>query len=355
MKKRKNIFKRNSLIVILTLILIVSLLGCSKSDEYATTDSMSKSDGANYLMDSDEEMAGAPMVDVVYSEDMATDTTSAVGESPNPDSGGADLSDRKIIETRNISMETLDFDATTKSVEDLVYNNLGYIESSNVTGKGYNQKNNEYNPRYAYFTLRVPAEYYEGFVDQLITYGYVTSNNVDQQDVTTQYMDLTARIETMEIQEERLLSLLETSAKLEDILELERELADVRYEIETNQSYLNGLDNRVRYSTVYLEVREVFEIVEIEEVPVTFTERISSGFSKSLNGVIDGIVDFVVWFVGNLPALVIWGLILFGLFIVIRRFFRKNQRPKDEKSKETNMLSNIDISKKNDNSNNDNN
>jgi hypothetical protein len=104
----------------------------------------------------------------------------------------------------------------------------------------------------------------------------------------------------------RFLSLLETSARLEDILELERELADVRYEIESYTTYLNDLDNKVKYSTVYLDIREVFEINEIEEVPVTFSERISSGFTKSLNGVIDGFGDFIVWFVGNLPALVIW-------------------------------------------------
>jgi hypothetical protein len=323
MKRIRNT-KKWVILLMGVLLILGSLLGCSSDKDYASDST------ADFGFDD----AMAPEVEMVEeeaSENRAASDGSAIGASEAGADGGADLSNRKIIEIRNIYMETLEFDTTTRMVEELLYNSLGYIETSNVTGKGYSSNNKEYDPRYAYFTLRVPAEYYEGFVEQLITYGYVVNNNVNKQDVTTQYLDLEARIETMEIQEERLLSLLEQSARLEDILELERELADVRYEIESYTTYLNDLDNKVRYSTVYLEISEVFEIVEFEEVPVTFGERISSGFSNSIESIVEGSKDFAVWFIGALPILVIWFAIIFGIYKAVRIFARK-LRKKPNKS-----------------------
>lgn len=315
--------------LILIVLVVVVLAGCSSSrDSDNSYDSGTMSTGssdskANYDYDM------APMEESVEYEmsmdDMAESPDVSVDVLGNQAEGqGADLSDRKIIETRDIYMETLEFDVVTRNVENLVYNNLGYIESSNVTGLGFNdEKNREYNPRYAYFTLRVPAEYYEGFVETLLTYGYVISNNVDKQDVTNQYMDLETRINTLLVQEERLLALLDQSARLEDIMELERELADVRYEIESYTSYLMELDNKVRYSTVYLEVREVFEIEEVEAVPVTFGERISSGFKDAWEGLVEGIQDFIVWFARNIFGLIIWLVILYVAFRGLRWLIRK--------------------------------
>jgi hypothetical protein len=304
------------IITILAAIMLLGsvFVGCSSgSDEYATeeyttTDSVSSS--ANRDMDESYDEAA---MDVMEAPETAGE---ALGNQAKGQ--GADLSDRKIIETRDIYMETLDFDITTRNVESLVYNNLGYIESSNVSGLGYDDGDKEYNPRYAHYTLRVPAEYYEGFVETLLTYGYVTNNNVNMQDVTAQFLDLEARIETLTIQEERLLALLDQSARLEDILELERELADVRYDIESYTTYLNELDNRVSFSTVYLEVREVFEIKEIEEAPVTFGERVGKGFKDAWEGLVEGLEDFVVWFANSVFGIIIWLVVLYILFRIIK-------------------------------------
>ena len=57
-------------------------------------------------------------------------------------------------------------------------------------------------------------------------------------------------MESLSLQEERLLDILEKAEKLTDVLELEQELADVRYQIETLTTTLNRYDQLISYSTV---------------------------------------------------------------------------------------------------------
>lgn len=77
----------------------------------------------------------------------------------------------------------------------------------------------------------------------------------------------------------------------------------------------------VSYATIYLSVREVKEYTPVAEQ--TLWEKISSGFLDSLKGLGTDIVNFFAWIVIKLPYLVVYGLILWGLGILIRRWRRR--------------------------------
>ena len=87
--------------------------------------------------------------------------------------------------------------------------------------------------------------------------GNVISSSRSQENVTTQYTDYEARLESLNIQEERLLAMLEESGDLESLIALESRLSEVRYEIESIERNLRNLDQRIAYSTVNLEIQEV--------------------------------------------------------------------------------------------------
>jgi hypothetical protein len=63
--------------------------------------------------------------------------------------------------------------------------------------------------------------------------GTITLNTITGDDVTDQYFDAQSRLSALRVQETRLLvELLEEAASLEDILDIEDRLSEVRYEIE---------------------------------------------------------------------------------------------------------------------------
>ena len=107
---------------------------------------------------------------------------------------------------------------------------------------------------------------------------------------------------------------------MSDLLEIESRLTDVYYELERYGSRLRTMDNQVSYATIYLSIQEVTEYTPVMEQ--TLWERISSGFLTSLKGLGNGIVNFFAWVIIKLPYLVVYGLILWGLIVLFRRWRR---------------------------------
>ena len=243
---------------------------------------------------------------------------------------GADLSNRKIIQNKYIYMETLKFEDTVLSVERLVNKYFGYIESSQITGVEINSKA-RYNNRWGNYRIRIPADSFEAFVAELVLTGNVLDNSNRMQDVTTQYLDLEARIHSLKVQEERLLELVAKGDDLEAILQIETKLADVRYQIETYSATLGNLDNQVKYGTVELDIREVYEETIIEPTPVTTGEKIANGFKRSLENIKDGFIAFIIWFISAIPYLVIWGLIITVIVVLIVRIAKSREKKRIEK------------------------
>ncbi|TCT16317.1 uncharacterized protein DUF4349 [Natranaerovirga pectinivora] len=231
--------------------------------------------------------------------------------------------DRKIIHTKNILMETLDFDAAREDVNMLVNQYAGYIENADITGTGINNRFN--GNRSAYYKFRIPTERMTLFVEDLMALGNVTQENSSAEDVTLQYFDLDARIKSLVIKEERLLNLLEQGTELKDIIELEKSLADTRYEIESYISRLSRLENQVSFGTVTLNLREVIEITEIKDPPKTFREKVSSGFIDSVETVKNIIVETVIFIIVILPYVIVLGILLL-IYLIVKKYYKAKSK-----------------------------
>ena len=90
----------------------------------------------------------------------------------------------------------------------------------------------------------------------------------------------------------------------------------MRYQIESMESQLRTFDNKVDYSTVYLNIEEVQELTPVEEE--TVLERIVGGFVDNLRDIKDGAVEFFIWFVINIPNFIVWIIIIVIVVIAIR-------------------------------------
>jgi hypothetical protein len=171
---------------------------------------------------------------------------------------------------------------------------------------------------------------YEAFKSSVNTLGHVVSSGENGEDITTQYFDTQAHLKALQIQEERLLELLKKTGELKDILELEKELANVRYQIENYTSSLQKMDNLVDYTTCNITITEVKALTKIKAEPTSFWEKLGDVFIGSLNALLSLCKFALLAATAILPFAFVGILLAVPVYLLLRRR-RNSQRPPTQK------------------------
>ncbi|ONI40617.1 hypothetical protein AN639_00375 [Candidatus Epulonipiscium fishelsonii] len=287
----------------------VLLIGCGSSAEPESGLFIEESLASNIAMDS------APMMDMAS----ISMKSGAGSNSVMPD---MQFPNRKIIKSGRVSIETLEFDNSINYIFEEVEQLGGFIELYEVDGSGeqYKDYDSSYSnaARYATVKARIPENMFTQFINTTEKYGMVVYKSIESEDITDQYVDTELRIETLTIQQERLTELLEKSGTLTEIFEIEKELANVLYELESFQGTLNQYDSLVDFATVTIYIDEVYKYEEQLPVPKTFSERISVAFSDMIDKFIENTQNAVVLLIYGIPLIVIAVLILVIIKIIIK-------------------------------------
>lgn len=292
-------------------LLLCAVAGCGGSSKEAANGA-----AADTAVSAEEADWGGGIYEMsVPAEDVKEAPEEAEGQTP------ADQS-RKLIRTVDMDVETKNFDALIAHVEDQVEALGGYVESSDVYNGSYTS---DYRSRNARITARIPADRLDDFVADVAEQSNITSKNESVEDVTLQYVDLESHKRALQAEQESLLSMLEQAETIEDILAINSQLTEVRYQLESMESQLRTYDNKIDYSTVHLYVDEVEQYVPY--VAQTPWERISQGFTENLHRVGNGIANFFIELIIALPIL-LTAAVLIGaaaaiLFVLIRRSEKK--------------------------------
>ncbi|MBR6782617.1 MAG: DUF4349 domain-containing protein [Clostridia bacterium] len=237
--------------------------------------------------------------------------------------------DRKIIRTVTMSCETKAYDDAITLIITALQTHGGYVETSETTGTGYESVRNS--ERRATYTLRVPAEKLDAFLETLRSNDgiRILSQNATSSEITAAYYDTVSRLETLEAEKTSLTVMLEGFTDYSDInamLRVQERLYDVIEEIESLQTKLNIYDGQVAMSTVKLSLREVITYTEVVEPDPTFGQRIKTAFSKSWADFGRGCQNFAVWFVGAFPPLLVVVSIYAAIFFIIYGSIKRRNR-----------------------------
>lgn len=301
---------------LLTALMIFSLCACgssSNSAAYSRQESSTPMEpaSANYdiAYDEEAEYGGLAAEEGGLSADGAGESSGDI----NPD---------KIIYSADATLETTDFDTTVEKLGALIEQYGGFIESSSVRGVNiYNR--NGYGRRSADYAIRIPSENFSTLMNELPGIGNVPYTHTYTDNITAQYYDAQARLTAYEAQEQSLLAMLEKAETVEDIINIEDKLTDVRYNIDSVKSRLTNWDRQVSYSTVNLSVEEVVEYSP--EAKISYGERLWLSLKNGLKSVGEFFSDFLVWFVGALPALVILAVLIVVLLPLLRKWNRRSR------------------------------
>lgn len=294
-----------------TIVIIASLLtGCGSSkgimSESAadTAPAEAPAMNASITQEAAQEMG---LYDSGYGEQAETGGASEAGKTPQ--------TGRKLITTMNISAETESFDELMGTLEGQIVSLGGYIENSDQWNGGVDYYGERLNQRNASLTIRIPSDKLDSFVAVMEEKSNITSKGRSVEDVTLAYVDLESHKKALLTAQDRLLELLEKAETVEDLISIEEKLADIRYQLESMESQLRTYDNRIDYSTVYLQIQEVKRLTPQEEL--TTWGRIKSGFAENLYGAKQDILNFVVNVIINIPYIVIWAILLIIVLVIV--------------------------------------
>ena len=304
--------------VLASFLMVLSLCACSSSYEKSAVTADSYAEAAAEFDYVYEESSGFS-ANSAFSVKNGNSLTSSDIPYENPD---------KIIYTGNVTLETLEYDNTINGISNLISESGSYLESSSLNASNlYSLQQGRKNLRSAYYIIRVPADKFEKLMGDMSSLGNIPSSSVSMDNVSSQYYDSSARLKVYEAQETRLLELLEKAESVSEILEIESQLSDVRYSIESIKTKLNSWDKQVAYSTIYLDIVEVSQYSPVSGQE-SFADRIKDAFVDSLSL----LEDFIVGLISILPVLILICFIIFLIIIIIRkRMSLKGRKKADEK------------------------
>ena len=121
-----------------------------------------------------------------------------------------------------------DVNGAMELVTDLVDTSGGFVVSVSRTEDEFES--------FAFMSFRVPSTILESTLSRVRDISErVERENRSSQDVTTEFVDVEARLGNLRAAEQQLMVLFERSGKVSDVLEVQRELTNIRGQIESLQ------------------------------------------------------------------------------------------------------------------------
>ena len=226
--------------------------------------------------------------------------------------------DRKIIRDANLTIEVVSTTEAQQRVTSIAETLGGFV----VTSEARQRQDSEPAKRTLDIKLviRVPSGQFNAALEQIEKLATnLPERNVTGQDVTEEFIDLDARLKTQKALELQFLDIMKQAKKVDDALEVQSQIADVRTEIEKLEGRRRFLESKSSLSTITVNIHTPTPIVVTAS---GFTYTIREALSDSID-VATGIVLFFIRFAIVMTPIFVLLILPAGL---IALYFRRRVR-----------------------------
>lgn len=272
------------------------------------------------------------VADEAFFEEAAAESTPMEPGASNVDRDVAQKSlqvgeaqERLIIRTGNVDIIVEDTEESLSEITRLAVALDGWVVSSDVFQSNGAKSGN--------VTVRVPAERYDEAMRDIKELAIeVRSESSSAQDVTEEFVDLSARLANLEATADRVHSFLDEARTVEEALEVNRELSRLEGEIESIKGRMQYLSQSAAFSTlsVHLTPDELSQPIEIGGWR---PEGVAKNALESLISALQSIANVLIWIgIFCLPLVIIFGI---PAFFIIRYAYRRRRRRQEIAPTET--------------------
>ena len=246
----------------------------------------------------------APMEDIIVEESSFRNMSNvSVPQQPGP------AIQRKLVKTGGLTYQVESTQSEYVRISALLEKYEAYISSENES-KGYDRIN--YN-----VTVKVLPQNFDPLIGDLTRDRKLDNRWVNTSDVTERYYDLQSRIANKKKLEERYQEILKKADNVRDILEVERNLNQVRTEIESLQGQFKLLSHQVNFSNLDLSFYELIPYELDQEPRPGFGTRLLNSLSAGWQG----FLTFIVYLLALWP----FGLLAVGVVWVVRKIRKRKK------------------------------
>lgn len=227
--------------------------------------------------------------------------------------------DRKIIRNAEIDIEAESPEKSQQMITSIAEMKGGFVVESQQSMSDIKAANRDI----VTMTLRVPSEKFGDALEEVRKSGSrVLSENVKGEDVTEEFIDIEAQLKAKKALEAQFMEIMKRASRVEEALEVQSELADVRSEIEKVEGRKRFLENKSSLSTIKIRLQTAQVIASTTR---GFGERFVEAFDAGMNVATSFLLGLMTFLVAILPFAVIIGL---PTVIGFRYFWKRYSSPK---------------------------
>ena len=174
-------------------------------------------------------------------------------------------------------------------------------------------------PPNAQMQIRVPAGRYDAAVAAVAATGKVRDRSESAQDLTGDIADSIARLENLQRTESDMRKIMDRSGSVEQILDVENQLSQVREQIQTLESDMKTMRTQVTYSTIDIALQTEAGAVVVDAAPAS---QLAAAWQNAVRALVQttvALASALVWMAVFAPYALLVAAI--GL-VVLRRLAR---------------------------------
>ena len=202
-----------------------------------------------------------------------------------------------------LSLIATDFPHVRERLEAILKARHGYMGQLHIsapTGSG----------RSLEAALKVPSVELDAAMGDLRKLGRVETESQNGEEVTQQYVDLEARLANARNAEQRLTAVLrERTGKMQDVLDVEKEITRVRGEIEQMEAERKNLSRRVEFATINVRISEEYKAQL--QAPDSVGTRLGNAAVAGYRHIADGVLGFAEFVLEYGLSILLWAALLF--------------------------------------------
>ena len=225
---------------------------------------------------------------------------------------------RKIIRNAELSLEVENPEHAQQKITAIAELKGGFVVESQQSSSDVKSTTHDT----VMMTVRVPAEKFGETLEEIRkAAGRIIIENVKGQDVTEEFIDIEAQLKAKKALEQQFMEIMKRATTVDDALNVQSQLANVRGEIEKIEGRKRFLENQASLSTIKIRIQTAKVFAASSE---GFGDRIAESFGRGFDIALNFILGLVTLVIGALPFALFVGVP--GYFIA-RSIMRRRNRP----------------------------